>query len=175
MRPLSSPRRRKKQPWDPNKDLDHRTGQAPRQSSVIQFPSEPHRPGLDILVVERRFLRACKTIRVLPDREAKFFNVNSCWPEVVQTFEEAYGYGEVSLPRFRPNPFDVSDVLTALSWARELRKNEFRIAWWRSFDLSFGQISRRIGRSDETARRYYRDTMLKLWSEANLQYLGVGA
>jgi len=122
----------------------------------------------NILEVERRFMRACKTIRALPDRERRFQRVESWWPEVVRSAEEAYGYEEALMPRFRPKPFDVSDVLTALSWARTLNKREFRLAWWRSFDLSFGQIGRRIGRSDETARRNYKDVMIKLWACAKV-------
>lgn len=127
--------------------------------------------AINIVDVERRFLRACKTCRAVPDREKKFFQVGGAWPEVVRDAAEAYGYVEATMPRFRPTPFDVSDMLTALSWARGLQKNEFKLAWSRSFDLSFGQIGRRIGRSDETARRYYKDVIVKLWANANSQHL----
>jgi hypothetical protein len=130
---------------------------------------------VNIVDVERRFLRSCKTLRAVPDRERRFQQVESCWPEYVLEVSEAYGYTEARLPRFRPTPFDVSDMLTALAWARPLQKNEFRMTWWRSFDLSFGQIGRRIGKSDETARRYYRDVMVKLWSQANAQHLAPAA
>lgn len=130
---------------------------------------------LNIVDVERRFLRSCKTLRALPDRERRFHTVESSWPEYVREAAEAYGYNEAAMPRFRPTPFDVSDMLTALAWARGLQPNEFRLAWWRSFDLSFGQISRRIGKSDETARRYYRDVIVKTWAKANAQHLAPAA
>lgn len=128
------------------------------------------RATLDLLDVEKRFIRACKTCRALPDREHKFLHSVPCsWPEVVREEYEAYGYTEAELPRFRPTPFDVSDMLTALAWARGLEPKDFKIVWWRSFDnISFGMIARRIGRSDETARRRYKDVMLKLWHHANL-------
>ena len=132
-------------------------------------------PMLNIIDVERRFLRSCKTLRAVPDRERRFQQVESCWPEFVREAAEAYGYTEAALPRFRPTPFDVSDMLDALAWARPLQDNEFRLAWWRSFDLSFGQIGRRMGKSDETARRYYRDVMVKLWTAANAQHLAMPA
>lgn len=119
--------------------------------------------------VERRFLRACKTIRALPDLERRFLKHSNGWPDYVRDHNEAYGYGEAALPRFRPKPFDVSDVLTALAWGKKLQRNEWKLVEMRSFDLSFGQIGRRIGRSDETARRHYRDVMLKIWAEANLR------
>lgn len=117
--------------------------------------------------VERRFIRACKTIRALPDLEKRFLRHNNGWPDFVRDHNDAYGYTEVALPRFRPNPFDVSDVLTALAWGRKLQRNEWKLVELRSFDLSFGQIGRSIRRSDETARRHYRDVMLKVWAEAN--------
>lgn len=130
---------------------------------------------IDILDVEKRFLRACKTCRALPDREKRFHKVETGWPDVVRDATEAYGYSDATLPRFRPSPFDVSDMLTALAWARGLQPSEFRLAWSRSFDLSFGQIGRKIGRSDETARRYYKDVMLKIWVNANALQIGVAA
>jgi hypothetical protein len=122
---------------------------------------------VDIPEIERRIMRACKTIRALPDRDKRFHVVESWWPEVVRSAEEAYGYTEAAMPKFRPTPYDVSDVLNALAWARGLEKREWRMVWWRSFDLSFRQIGRRIGRSDETARRQYRDVIIKLWGSAN--------
>ena len=132
-------------------------------------------PMINIVDVERRFLRSCKTLRAVPDRERRFQEVQGSWPDYVRDVAEAYGYNDAPMPRFRPTPFDVSDMLTALSWARGLQRNEYRLAWWRSFDLSFGQISRRIGKSDETARRYYRDVMVKLWTQANAQHLAPAA
>ena len=122
---------------------------------------------VELLDAERRFLRACKTIRALPDREKRFLKYESAWPDFVRDHNEAYGYAEPDLPRFRPTPFDVGDVLDALAWARVLQQNEWKLAWMRSFELSFKTIGRSIGRSDETARRYYRDVMLKVWVEAN--------
>ena len=112
-------------------------------------------------------MRAFKTLRVLPDPERKFGSGRSAWPEVLQLREEAYGYTEVSMPRFRPTPFDVGDMLTALDWVRPLDKREFKMLWWRSFDVSFKQIGLRLGRSDETARRRYKDIMIQIWGEAN--------
>lgn len=119
--------------------------------------------------VERRVLRACKTIRVLPDRS--FEHTKSAWPDFPSDPDRAYGYDEVAMPRFRPTPFDVSDCLVALEWVRGLEKPEFRLVWWRSFDVSFRQIAARIGRSDETARRRYKDAMVKVWSNANRKML----
>lgn len=119
-----------------------------------------------ITEIETRVLRACKTIRALPDKEKRFLQVESGWPDYVRDANEAYGYGETPMPRFRPTPEDVSDCLTALAWARGLQKPEFKLIWMRSYGLAFSTIGRAIGRSDETARRYYKDVLIKLWANA---------
>lgn len=123
--------------------------------------------SIDILEIERRILRACRTIRALPDAERKYFALHNAWPEMVREAEEAYGYNESLMPRFRPSPQDVSDCLVALAWARGISRRAWRLVWWRSFGISFKQIGFRVGRSDETARRWYKDAILGLWHEAN--------
>ena len=117
--------------------------------------------------IESPLLAACKTIRALPDKERKLFHVQAIWPHVIRETSDAYGYTEAMMPRFRPSPRDVSDCLIALAWARPLERSEFRFIWWRSFDLSFRRMAINIHRSDETARRHYRDALLKCWHEAN--------
>lgn len=121
---------------------------------------------INIIDVERRITRAFKTLRALPDPDRRFGS-GSSWPEVLQSHEDAYGYTEVAMPRFRPTHFDVGDMLTALDWVRCLTKSDRKLVWWRSFDVSFKQIGLRLGRSDETARRRYRDVMIQIWIEAN--------
>lgn len=120
--------------------------------------------------IERRILRACKTIRVLPDSEAKFFQYCSLWPIVAHSTEEAYGYDEARLPRFRPTPADVSDCLTALAWARGIPRRQWRLVWWRSLGWGFHHIAARIGRSDQEAKLRYQGVILNLWLTANKSY-----
>jgi hypothetical protein len=122
--------------------------------------------------VEHRVLRACKTLRALPDHERRFLRgpaQGSIWNQVLDEFA-AYNAVEEHV-KFRPKPCDVSDYLVALSWCKTLDKQEFRYIWWRSFDnVSFAVIAARIGRSDETARRRYEDVMRKVWYEAFTTY-----
>jgi uncharacterized protein DUF6362 len=120
---------------------------------------------LTVSDVERRILRACKTLRALPDREHRFQVLLNTWPQMEED-EGGYGYTEVVMPRFRPSPADVTDYLTALTWARAVTRNEFRYIWWRSLGYSFGRMGLWVGRSDETARRNYRDALLKIWYRA---------
>ena len=132
----------------------------------------PHRyvEMLSATDVERRVIRACKTIRALPDREQRFLSSQpGIWVNFIREKKDSYGATEPLKAKFRPTPFDVSDVLRALSWCRVLESNEFDYIWWRSFDISFGVIADRIGRSDETARQRYRDAILKVWHAANTE------
>lgn len=117
--------------------------------------------------IERRVMRACQTVRVLPDKEWQFLHGSrvSNLP-IVREFRDAYA-SERSKVKFIPTPRDVSDVLTALSWCNVLEKSEFRLVWWRSFGISFGQIAARLGKSDETARGRYRDALMRVYSRAN--------
>ena len=118
--------------------------------------------------VERRLLRACKTLRALPDREARFQVMRSSnWPPIVHELADAYGYTDAPSPRFQPTPHDVSDCLIALAWTRPLEKPEFKLIWWRSFDISFRHIGIRMHRSDELARQRYRDAIQRVWIEAS--------
>jgi hypothetical protein len=121
--------------------------------------------------VEKRVMRACKTVRSIPDKEAGFLRrggpASMSW-HVVHDFWDAYSPDEIVKIKFRPTPFDVSDMLKALGWCRCLTKQEFKLIWWRSFEqVSFSVIAARIGRSDETARARYRDALLKVWHVAN--------
>lgn len=124
---------------------------------------------IPITDVERRLLRACKTLRALPDRERGWQVVRSLWPAGPA---ETALIDQVDLhvrpPKFVPTPKDVGDYLVALSWLKGIKKEQFRFLWWRSCQLSFGWMSRRIGYlSDETCRRRYKEIILNAWYAAN--------
>lgn len=139
---------------------------------TARYSYSPHRyvEPLNIRDVERRIIRACKTIRALPDKEQRFLSYQQgIWANYIRDPKESYGVAEELKARFRPTPFDVSDVLRALNWCRSLDRNEFDYIWWRSFDISFGVIAKWIGRSDETARLRYKDAIIRAWHAANTE------
>lgn len=150
-------------------DSAHVTGgfrlpkQPARQSAPLYRGGEP---SISRREVEDRLLRAMQTLRSVPDRERRFFIVKSNAPEYVQEYIDAYASVEVSAPKFRPSPEDVSDYLNVLMWVRHLPKNSWNILWWRSFGLSFGVIAEYIGRSDETARTRYKEALTDAWMAA---------
>lgn len=120
--------------------------------------------------VQDRIMTAMQTLRALPDKERRFFIVKSSSPDYIHDYIDAYNSVEEVMPKFRPTPADVSDCLVALSWVRHMEKNQWRLLWWRSFELSFGLIGKYIGRSDETARKRFDDAITDAWCAAN----GVG-
>lgn len=122
---------------------------------------------LSLANIERRVLRACKTIRALPDKERKFlYRSLDCgmWSQAVEEWT-AYG-AETTAVKFRPEPFDVSDCLVALGWCRAIEKKEFSIVWERSLDKSFMFIASKRGWSDDTAERRYKRIIDTLSTQA---------
>lgn len=117
--------------------------------------------------VQSRLMTAMRTVRVLPDKEQRFFVVKSASPDYVREYIDAYNSVDDVMPKFRPSPADVSDCLVALSWVRHLGKEQWQILWWRSFELSYGVIAKYIGRSDETARKRFEEAVTDAWCAAN--------
>lgn len=108
-----------------------------------------------------------KTIRALPDKERRFFVVKGASLPYLQEYMDAYASADVKVAAFVPAPKDISDCLIALSWVRHVERKSWKIMWLRSFGFSFGLIAKYIGRSDETARRWYREGITDAWSAAN--------
>jgi len=117
--------------------------------------------------VERRVIRACKTIRALPDPDAAFLYASvTLQLPIIHDEWFAFEIDSEERPRFSPTPFDVSDVLVALGWCNDLERRDFKLVWWRSLDWSFRQMGLKLGQHKQTAFRRYRDIMLTVWQEA---------
>jgi hypothetical protein len=134
--------------------------QAPRVTKT-ETVFAPHRD------IESRLMTAMKTIRAMPDPERRFFIVKGASLPYLQEYMDAYASTDVKVAAYVPTPQDVSDCLVALSWVRHVDKKSWKIMWMRSFGCSFGLIAKYIGRSDETARRWYREGITDAWSTAN--------
>lgn len=145
-------------------------------NNTMRLKSQPERAPAPRIVsscrvprslVQERIMTAMKTLRALPDKERRFFIVKSSSLDYIHEYIDAYNSVEEVMPKFRPSPADVSDCLVALSWVRHMDKSQWRILWWRSFELSFGLIGKYIGRSDETARKRFEDAVTDAWAAAN--------
>lgn len=158
--------------------------------------ANPNRIKVPLEDVERRVLRACKTVRALGDRERSWLARQAVWPfATIDTWDDklaqADNYAELRAleaeraVRFRPTPADHSDLHTALEWFNslslepKLRRQmivsgrqpfgpEQRVIWLRSLDWSFIEIGKRLGGiSDDTARTRYVDALKLAWWSAN--------
>jgi hypothetical protein len=138
--------------------------QPSRRAAPRIAPSKVQIPRSD---VDLRLMTAMKTLRAVPDRERRFFIQRSSSPNYIREYIDAYDPEDDVQPRFQPTPADVSDYLTALSWVRHLDRSAWRILWWRSFDVSFGLIGKKIGRNDETARKRYETAVTNAWIAVN--------
>lgn len=131
---------------------------------------KPARMPEDENTFEWRILRALKTLRAVPDPDAKvlgqFRGSAVCWPDVVREEQEAYGYEAARARRFRPTPKDISRMLGDLAWLNGIGKQHFKILWLRSLDLPFSIIGLRLNKSDETARRWYREAIMEVTKAA---------
>lgn len=146
----------------------HNRAQIPAQPTRRPAPRVgPSNVRVSRTDIERRLMTGMKTLRAVPDRERRFFVLKSSSPDYIREYIDAYDPDDDIQPRFQPTPIDVSDYLTALSWVRHLDKAAWRILWWRSFDVSFGLIGKKIGRSDETARKRYETAITDAWIAAN--------
>ena len=122
----------------------------------------------------KRVLTACKTIRALPDREARFLGTrplqNSIWREAVQDWWECYNdesekdrleRAALELERFRPTRGQIDDCFLVLGWCAPLDKKSVGIIFLRSLGLSFTKIAGAMkiagsGKmSHDTAQRRY--------------------
>jgi hypothetical protein len=150
-------------------EIEQRMEARPRRQSIREpAPRVAETPLVAISRrdVEERVLRALKTLRALPDKGRRAQAAHGGWPDYVHEAMDAYNSVE-ERERFQPTPHDISDYLKALSWCRHLPRNEWKLLWFRSFDLSFGLIGDYIGRSDETARRRYEASITEVWYAAN--------
>jgi hypothetical protein len=157
----------------------HRTAREPRgrPATAIDEADDQLSRGN----VERRVLRACKTIRALPDRDRKnLYHSMDCgmWSQAVTEWT-AYG-ADTARVRFQPTGRDIDDCLVALAWCRALdcppevefgrsrrmARPEFQLVWCRSRGWGFQQIGDSIGRPRKTVERWYDAVLDKLHKEA---------
>lgn len=131
---------------------------------------QPARMPKETDTLEVRVLTALKTLRAVDDPDTKilrqFDGRAVSWPEVVRSEHEGYGYDLPRVRAFKPTPKDVSRMLDDLALLNGLEKRHFRMIWWRSLELPFSFIAARIARSDETARRWYKNALVEVSREA---------
>jgi hypothetical protein len=139
---------------------------------------------IPIEAVERRVLRAIRTLGVLRDRELDWLRVKACWPSTLVEWADLLARAEnpdlEERPvRFEPTRADLGDYLLALSWFARLQgsrrigrglKAEQRIVHMVAYEWSFEAIGREIGQHHDAIRNRYRKAIQQCWRSANAEY-----
>lgn len=107
---------------------------------------------------------AILTLAALPDRERSWLaSPRSSLPEYVREAVESYGYQEARA-RFRPTPKDIDRCLDSLAWLSWLGrqpngKRDVKIITARAFATPLWKVAQRLGKSEETIRRWENDAL----------------
>jgi hypothetical protein len=127
-----------------------------RATQARQDAYEAHRRG----VAQCAFLmeRAIKTLHALPEPD-RMRSFKGAWPDVVRDWHD-YGRAPATMPRFRPTPRDVSNMLDVLGWITWLEqqndgRRDAQIIVARAFGVPWWLIGERFGRNQRTIQRWY--------------------
>jgi hypothetical protein len=134
---------------------------------------DAHKLGLACCA--RLLERSVLTLRALPERDRPR-GIHNAWPTVVRDVQDAYGYTQARMPRFRPTPHDVSVMLDVLGWISWLeRQNDGRrdaqIIVARAFGISWWVIGERFRRGERTVRRWYDGAVARIYSAFSTEVL----
>ena len=123
----------------------------------------------DIAATRELLERAVKTLRAVPDPDARFLRTKSgMWPEMLQSVHEAYGYAPPRVRTFRPTPRDVSVYLEVLDWLGWLStqtngERDVKIIVAVAMGSPFFALGQRYGRSDRTLVRWHENAIASLY------------
>ncbi|MGH1350755.1 MAG: DUF6362 family protein [Methyloligellaceae bacterium] len=147
-----------------------------KQLSDIQKPKKKLKDlsRVDALnEIEQRIIRAYKTLRSLPDREAGWLRVKSNWPEVLREYSDLVGAEPIDyIETFKPTPYDLDDMLIALGWLTRinkrpaLRQKYQRVFLLRSLGFSWYTVGGRMNVHETTIMRWRKDAIILAWRVA---------
>jgi hypothetical protein len=109
--------------------------------------------------IERRVVRAFQVDRALPDQEKGWLKVKAY---ALITRPGPGDYPPEQVTRDRPKPAEVTDYLVIMPLVAKLGGDDIRLLRLRSFGLSFRSIADRINAHEHTARKQFRDALLRL-------------
>lgn len=126
-----------------------------------------HESGWTAPMVGACLAEAADTLRRLPTSRVKgFFNT---WPEIVQTYWEAYG-GDDEKPRLGPPTPEAIDRLDmALPWLSWLEPGEAELVWLRAEGAPWKVIQARYGVGRTTAWMRWTTALEKIAACLNRQ------
>ncbi len=136
---------------------------------------------LTIEEVERRVLRALKTLDAVADPDARFrAPPRSAWPDWIRDYHATHDpellRSAIPKPaRFQPSPEDIDDMLPVLAWIPAGLKHRIWLLRCRAHGVSFQSISDRRGYSREFWRKAYREIIDDIAREVRRRHDGEAA
>jgi Domain of unknown function (DUF6362) len=114
---------------------------------------------MDTLEVFEQIERAVVTIRKLPRVAVKERFCN--WPEIIRSFNEAYGYNDPDPPRVRPTARQISEMDIVINWFAWLSQygehGEYaKILWARAEKRTWRHIAKVAGLNKDSCRERFR-------------------
>ncbi|MTI10202.1 DUF6362 family protein [Curvivirga aplysinae] len=127
---------------------------------------------LDYLDAEYVFIRleeAIETLRSIKMDDVYPMGYRSSWPDMVQTFFDAYGYTEEDMPRATPSSKRVDEMDEALLWFNHVKDRRHAKAL---FACAMGvrpqKIARSLKKDRATIRRWKGYALDNIVSKENL-------
>jgi hypothetical protein len=108
---------------------------------------------MDCVEVFEEIRLAVKTLRLLPPAFAR--QRMTAWPDIVQSFFDAYGYTPTSI-RIVPTATQISRLDRVIEWIAPLPRDYAAVLWARAEGASFRKIGRRLGCSEGKCRYIFR-------------------
>ena len=114
--------------------------------------------------VADRLEEAMDVLRRMPTDRPHGYKV--CWPDIIQTYNEAYGYNPAQVREGYPDPSAISRMDEALGWIIKLpdstRKPIRKIVVGRACGVRWVTLSRKTGEDRESLRRWWMREMVRI-------------
>lgn len=138
------------------------------QGGTAQVGAAPRRIPQEewtLALVKTRLQEAADVLRRMKaSRHTWPEGYRSAWPDVVQTFWDAYGYSDARARPIPPTPREIDRMDAALDWFHWLERDERYVVWMRAFRITWRRMQERDGRSERTLRTIHRDALLKIYA-----------
>jgi hypothetical protein len=125
-------------------------------------------PTLTPSEIARRLEEAFDTLALLPaDRPGGYV---SNWPDIVRSFNEAYGYEAVHVKRGAPSPRSIDQMDEAMQWLNLLRADKrplVAICAGRAKRIPWRALAKRHHKHPKTIQSWWIDALAIIWATAD--------
>ena len=139
--------------------------------TTVEPTTRSQLPQWTPLLVHERFRQAVATLRRLPGLTNRDVpqSYTSSWPEVIRSYEEAYGYGPAAFGHAAAEPKDIDQLDETIGWANEwLDPVERQLVWGRAWRCRWKVLTAELGLGRTKAWQMWTVALLKIATRLNL-------